>query len=205
MEHTDTIAVSVALMYTSPIFVMIYSVIFLKERITLHKIIAITLALLGCVMVSGVFESAGAVKPSGIVFGILSAMTYALYGFLSKIATNRNYNAATIIVYSFFMASIITLPFIISGISKAIAAPEAVVYIIGIGVFSSFLPFYLYTRALKYIESSTTSIIVTTELLFAAVVGYVLLNETLSIYLAIGGCLIVAGVFFVSVRRKTIS
>ena len=51
------VAISEVLTYTSPIFVMLISAIAFKEKITVKKIVALLLTILGCVLFAGIIGS----------------------------------------------------------------------------------------------------------------------------------------------------
>jgi len=70
------------LMYTAPIFVMTYSVIFLGEKLTLKKFISLVFVVVGCAFISGIF---GGVKFSlwGVISGLLAGITYSAYNIIS--------------------------------------------------------------------------------------------------------------------------
>ena len=70
-----TMSTAAILLYTSPIWVMILAIIFLKEKITLNKIIALVLAFIGCVLVSGF---GGKISVVGILVGLGSGLGYGL-------------------------------------------------------------------------------------------------------------------------------
>ena len=52
--QATSISTAVVLMYTAPIFVMIYSVMFLNEKLTPVKTAAVLIMLVGCGLVSGI-------------------------------------------------------------------------------------------------------------------------------------------------------
>lgn len=54
-----SLALSAVLLAMSPVFVLFLAAIFFHEPITRHKLTCVTLALIGCVLVSGVLESNG--------------------------------------------------------------------------------------------------------------------------------------------------
>lgn len=78
-----TMSTAAILLYTSPIWVMILSIIFLKEKINIQKIIALVLAFAGCVLVSGF---GGKVTPLGILVGLGSGLGYGLYSIFGTVA-----------------------------------------------------------------------------------------------------------------------
>ena len=76
--HSEA-SVAVVLLYTSPIFVMILSAILFKEKIGAEKIIALAMTFIGCILVSGVTNGTGALRPTVALIGVMSGLFYALY------------------------------------------------------------------------------------------------------------------------------
>lgn len=72
------VCIAVILLYTSPVFVMLFSKILFKEKITVLKISAIILTVVGCAFASGA-GSAQSLTLKGFVLGICSGIGYALY------------------------------------------------------------------------------------------------------------------------------
>ena len=105
-----SISTAVILMYTAPVFVMIYSVIFFKEKLTVSKIISLIAMLIGCSLVSGII---GGLKfnIAGILFGIFSGLSYTAYNILTKIEMRRSCHPVQATFYSFFFATVIGLFF----------------------------------------------------------------------------------------------
>ncbi|QRN84614.1 DMT family transporter [Clostridia bacterium] len=73
-----------------------------------------------------------------------------------------------------------------------------------LGVFSSFLCLTLQTTAQKYTSSSHVSIFLSAESLFAAGLGVMLLGETLSLRIIIGGAVIIAAILLVELKNAQI-
>lgn len=95
-----SLALSAVLLAMSPVFVLFLAAIFFHEPITRHKLTCVTLALIGCVLVSGVLESNGlSWSITGILCGILASFFYAVYGIISKKVTQKGYHFLTITFY----------------------------------------------------------------------------------------------------------
>ena len=107
-----SLSLAALLLGLSPVFALIISVVLFKEKLTSRKIFCLVIALIGCLFVSGVLETSG-FKWSGwgIIAGLLSALTWAIYGVFSKIAIKKNYSTLTILFYNFFICSVFLIPF----------------------------------------------------------------------------------------------
>ena len=73
--HESGITIAIILLYTSPVFVTLMAAFFFKEPLNARKIIALGLALLGCVLVSGFGHSDNTSQMTftGLVLGLTSA------------------------------------------------------------------------------------------------------------------------------------
>ncbi|MBQ2159328.1 MAG: EamA family transporter, partial [Oscillospiraceae bacterium] len=71
------------LLYTSPIWIMLMSVLFFREKLTGRKLLALVLAFAGCVLVSGI-SGEGMTLP-GLLVGLGSGIGYGLYSILGTV------------------------------------------------------------------------------------------------------------------------
>lgn len=199
IERTTLAAASV-LLYTAPCFVMLMSAAFFGEKITAQKIIALVPAFAGCALASGF--TGGRIGAFALMTGIGSGLGYALYSIFGKAAL-RKYSQFTIIFYTFAVASLGLLPF--SGlphIASVIAgggAPAA----LGLGVFSTFLPFVLYTGGLANIDAGKASVLAFAEPMVAAVAGIFIFHESLTVKNAAGIILIFAAIVLLNTNVGT--
>lgn len=107
-----SLALSAVLLAMSPVFVLFLAAIFFHEPTTRHKLTCVTLALIGCVLVSGVLESNGlSWSITGILCGILASFFYAVYGIISKKVTQKGYHFLTITFYGTLFSGMTMLPF----------------------------------------------------------------------------------------------
>ena len=69
MELTS-LAVAAVLLYTAPMFVMLFSALLFREPIGPRKVVALAMTFAGCLLVAGGFGSGGAVSPRGFFVGL---------------------------------------------------------------------------------------------------------------------------------------
>lgn len=80
------IAVSVALIYTQPLFTALLAAIFRKEKITLNKLVMVAVGFLGVLLVSGVVtEPLSNLNVAGVGFALIAGFLYAVYLYLKRI------------------------------------------------------------------------------------------------------------------------
>ena len=199
----SSVSTAVILMYTAPVFVLIYSVMFLGEKLNTVKSISVFLMILGCALVSGIV---GGMKFSlaGILFGIAAGISYSAYNVFTKILTMHKVDTLTVTSYNFIIMSIIGLAVsnpieIVTITSKQ---PLSIIpLIVGIGVFTCVLPYVFYTMGLKDVPAGTATALGIIEPLSATVFSVTFLGENLTAPLVIGMVLILGAVFALA-RQK---
>ena len=98
-----SLSTAAILLYTSPVWIMLMSVLFFHEKLNRIKLIALGLAFTGCVLVSGI--SGGGMTPIGLLVGLGSGIGYGLYSILGTVALRR-YSSYTVTTYTFIFAAI---------------------------------------------------------------------------------------------------
>ena len=178
----SSVAVSSILMYTSPIWVTLLSALLFREKITKNKIIALIMALAGCVLVSGITEGVGNVSTQGILLGLGSGIGYGLYTIFGQFALNKGYHPMTVAFYTFLFACVGVLPFVsVSSIlNRLLSDPELWWYAICIAFFTTCLSFSLYTMGLRYLEPGRAAVLATLEPIVATLVGVILYQGILT-------------------------
>lgn len=108
-----SLSLAAVLLALSPIVVMIVAFFLFHEAITRRKVLSIFLAICGCVLTSGIFETNESMHWSwiGILVGSVGAIFYAMYSIFSKVGMRRGYPALTITFYSILSIAVILLPF----------------------------------------------------------------------------------------------
>ena len=179
----SSLSVAAVLLYTAPAFVMLFSLIFFKEKMTVPKAISLVLAILGCAMTTGVIGGNLAVTLAGFLFGLGSGICYALYSIFSRFAIDRGYEPFTITLYTFIFAAIACLAVtdVRPVIGVVFASWQSVLFAVLFALLSCVLPYVFYTLGLKFIAPSTASIIATVEPVVATAVGAIVFGEPLAV------------------------
>jgi len=198
-----SLSVAVILLYTGPAFVVILSRIVFGEPMTLRKMAALFLTLIGCVLVVGLVPlSEERISWYGLLIGLASGFGYALYSIFGKHALKK-YDSLTVITYTFVFASAFMIP--VSGLSMP-GAPLSFLYvwllILGLGFFPTALAYALYTRGLSMVESGRASITATFEPVVATLVGVLLFDEILTAWQLAGMVLVLAAVVFIQLKKR---
>lgn len=203
MNYTS-LAVAAILLYTAPFFVMILSLFLFKEKLGGKKIFALLMAFTGCVLVSGVGGDA-VFSWKGILLGIGSGFFYALYSIFGRYAINRGYGAWTMTFYTFLFCSI-GCAFLSDWqvIGEVMAADGGnILWVLGLGFVTAFLPYVLYSTGLEYMESSKASILASVEPVVSALFGVTVFHERLSLWGVLGIGMVLGAIAVLNMKKKS--
>ena len=197
-----TMSTAAILLYTSPIWVMILAIIFLKEKITVQKIIALVLAFAGCVLVSGF---GGKVTVIGILVGLGSGLGYGLYSIFGTFALKK-YTPFTVTCYTFLIAGagsiVVSNP---ADLWAKISAVDNKLSLLGFvlltSVVTAVIPFLLYTLGLNRTTAGKAAVLATVEPAAATLFGFFVMKETIGPVTICGIVLVFAAIIVLSIRK----
>jgi len=202
-------SIAAVLMYTAPSFTIIISLFIFKEKITIKKFICLVLAFLGSAMVSGLFSNAaGNVRALGIILGIVVGFTYALYGIFSSLAMKNGAEPEGVTMYAFTASSLSILAYtsitneLVPTVEIMLHNKEVLILAIGQATFDCIIPYILFTTGVKYTGASNASIMSTSELVVAAMIGAVKYGDKPGVIGYIGIVVVIASIVILNVERK---
>ncbi len=199
MDYMSLSAAAI-LLYTAPCFVILFSALLFKEKLTGQKLIAMVLAFAGCCLVSGIGGGAK-ITPVGLALGLTAGVCYALYSIFSRFALNHGYSSLTINFYSCLLAAVGAS--IIGGTEYLNVITQNAPnfgFAFATGLVTCFLPYFFYTRGLEGLENGKASIMASVEPVVATIVGVVIYNEDLTPMSAAGIVLVLAAIVLLNVK-----
>ncbi len=193
------------LLYTSPVWIMLMSVLFFHEKMDKKKLAALILAFAGCVLVSGI--SGEGMTIIGLLIGLGSGIGYGLYSILGTIALRR-YSSYTVTTYTFIFAAIgswfISRP---ADMFHKFSNTEDLGFLIFFcfltALITAVIPFLAYTLGLENVEASKAGIIATIEPMVATMIGVIVFSEPLTIMSGIGILMILSAVVILNMKKKS--
>ena len=200
-----TMSTAAILLYTSPIWVMILAIIFLKEKITVQKIIALVLAFAGCVLVSGF---GGKVTVTGILVGLGSGLGYGLYSIFGTFALKK-YSPYAVTCYTFLIAGLGSVAVsdpadLFSKISAVDNKLSLFGFVLLTSIVTAVIPFLLYTLGLNRTSAGKAAVLATVEPAAAPLFGVIVMNETIGPVAVAGIILVFAAIFVLSLKKKEV-
>ena len=199
-------AVAVILLYTAPLFVMIMSLFFFKEKMNAQKIIAFIIAIVGCALVSGI-ASGSKISALGIFLGLMSGFTYSLYGIFTSLFMKENKDTLTFTALSFLFAAlgalVISKPWEIVKFTLEVEnLPLTLIMYILLAVCTAVIPFFLYSKGIEGIKPDIASILAFSEPLMACVFGTAVLGQKMDVFGVIGIVCVCAAIVVLNVNFK---
>jgi drug/metabolite transporter (DMT)-like permease len=198
-----TMSTAAILLYTSPIWVMILAILFLKEKFSVQKLIALILAFAGCVLVSGF---GGKVTVAGILVGLGSGLGYGLYSIFGTFALKK-YSTFTVTCYTFLIAGLGSIfvsypPDLIAKIQAVDNKLSLFGFVLLTSVVTAVIPFMLYTLGLNRTTAGRAAVLATVEPAAATLFGFFVMGETVGPVAIIGILLVFAAIVVLSLKAK---
>ena len=187
-------AAATVLICSAPVFVTVMAWLIWREPLTWPKIAAITMSLIGSVLVAGLEKLAGTdLTAGGLILGLSAALAYGSFSLFGRRMTGH-YSPWTILTYGFAFASLTLLPLQFT-IEQPWPVPgETWLWFAGLVYIATIAPFGAYLTGLTHLPVSVASILTASEVVFAALIGYVVFGEQLQGWQPVGAALVVGGV-----------
>lgn len=202
----DLIGVAPAhvLNYTAPAFVILFSWLLWREAITRHRLGAMLLTLVGCVLVAQAYDlSWFRLNWIGVLAGLGTGITWATYAIFSKVSLHR-YSSWTLVTYAFGLSAFtILLPQPMRSLSFPWSQPASVWSWLWLLVLVPTVGgFCLFTWGLNYLSPSAALITAAAEPFLAAVLALLVFGDVMAPLQALGGALIVIGVVTLAIKER---
>jgi drug/metabolite transporter (DMT)-like permease len=194
------------ILFTYPTIVIIISRFLLKEQITKAQYLGIGVTYAGMLIIFAPQLFVAPHKDFWLGAGLimLSAITYAFYlvssgYYMKKFGTIR----FTSMALSISAICIIIHFLILSDISAIATHPQEVYWLGGaMAVFSTVIPTFLISGAIKRIGASSIAIVGSLGPVSTIALAIIFLGETLTINQILGALVVIGGVLWISLRKK---
>ncbi|MBM7553871.1 DMT family transporter [Thalassobacillus pellis] len=200
--QASSIAVAATLMYTAPVFVLLFSFLLRIERSTWFKWGCIAGVLMGIILLTGAYNTdAISVSFPGAAAGIAAGLSYALFifGFKNASSIGKPQTTLTIAFFSFCLVL-----FLFTDKSKAAAALTSsdIGWFLLLGLVGAGISFILYVIGIRWTAASTASMVAMVEPVTASLFGVLLLGDHLTIIQTLGMALILVTITVLSVKQS---
>jgi drug/metabolite transporter (DMT)-like permease len=193
------------LMMNTPIFVVVFAALYLKERITVQKVLGILIAAFGAVLLMGGSSfNFSAQTVWGDVMVTANAIIYAFYLVYAK-SLMQKYHPLTVTMWSFLFGWIVVLPFgagEFMEIDFTSFTPKIWLFVAFVTVGSTFLTYVLNAYALRKASSSLVGSYIYLQPVLATLIAVFSGKDMLTIEKLMYILIIFTGVFLVSWKKN---
>ncbi len=180
-----TIAHSLAIVHTAPIFSALLSWWVLNETLRARQWLGVVVAVVGVAIMAGFEPSFDGQMLVGDALALVSAITFAIY----SIAGRRQRHQMSLFVYAgavYLIGGLWLLPLAAANFSPGGYTPLAMASIAALAIIPLGLGHTLYNAALRRMRATTVNLIATQEVTGGILLGVVLLGEIPSL-ITLGG------------------
>ena len=190
------------IMTTTPILVLIISAIYIKEPITLRKVLGVVIGASGAItlILSGGALDFDKSRALGDLLIFVNAASYGIYLVLVK-SLMKEYHPITVVRWVFTFGIVFVFPF---GFNTLITTEWstfsshiwlAVAYVL---ICTTFLAYLFNAYALKTLQASTVSTYIYLQPLLTTIIALIFESDQLMLFKVVAGILIFIGVYLVS-------
>lgn len=208
------VGIALLLEYLAVLLVALVAYFFFKEKVRLRLWIAIGFVIAGLVVVAEIWAST--LNPTGVVWGLLAAVTLATY-FLVGEKGLKKISPLALSFWTMTIATIFWAP--LSGWWRL--DPEIFTTVTPLGgnldhisvpiwgliawnvILGSFTPFLLSLSALKRLSATAAGIVATSEIAFAFVAAWLWLEEQLTLLQIVGASIVLGGIVIAQTARSS--
>ncbi|WP_242214712.1 DMT family transporter [Bacillus cereus group sp. BfR-BA-01383] len=196
--HTGSLVTS-----ATPAFMVIFAALILKEKLTARRLLSTIIATIGVIIVIGWDIEIGSYFIGTIIL-VGAAITWALLSIYVKIASAQ-FSSLVITTYAIFFSLFFITPFMIweiQSISIEAVNTYVILGVLYLGIVSTAGAFFLWNKGLELMDASIGSLFFFFQPIVGSLLGWFLLNETLSSNFFIGGILIICSVLITTLEKK---
>ena len=183
--HTTTAMNLSLIAITFPVFIILFSRILYKERLTIKKGIGITLVLFGVIILITKGNIATLLNISfniGDFWMLLASIIFAVYSLFLK-NKPEGISVKALQLSTFILGIIFLFPFFLweqTTIHQSILTQTTIPAILYVGIFASLCAFVLWNKSIVILGPSKAGMVYYTLPLFSGFLAYLFLNESVS-------------------------
>jgi drug/metabolite transporter (DMT)-like permease len=194
--HTS-VATATLLVNTTPVYVSLYALLVLRERLDRRFAVGTALALAGAAVLVGLPASARE-STAGALLALSAAVFYAGYLLLMK-AARRGADAVSTVFLATVSSTVILGAYGVAGGDAFSGFPAHSWALMGAAaVVSQIAGVMGIIWALRFVPATVASVLLLAQPVGTAALGWLLLGEAVSPIQAFGGCAVLAGISLVS-------
>ncbi|SEC17915.1 Permease of the drug/metabolite transporter (DMT) superfamily [Tenacibaculum sp. MAR_2009_124] len=206
LSYTTPISASV-MMVTTPILVMIFASIILKEKLFLRKIAGVVIGLVGAIILILYGNSGGGDARNIMIGNLLVFVNAASYGMYLVIVRDviQKYNPIVFVKWLYLFGFLMVLPFgweELSEVSWQIVPTNIYLKIGFVVIFTTCITYLFNLFALSRLKPTTVSVFIYMQPVIATIYALFVGSDVLNVIKILATALIFIGVYLVTKRAK---
>lgn len=174
-----TLSLTAMLQLTSPYYVLVFSALIFRERITFPKVVCMVIAAVGCVLATGVLNGGNNNDTFGVLAAVVAGVAGGVFAMASKGTLNKGYSPMTALFYMFAVGAVISLFFCdpVFMVSTAFDDLSILGYALLLGIVFTLIGHLMNLSAMKHMPITNVVVIGLSELIFTVIVGIAAFSE----------------------------
>ncbi len=202
--NLTTASKTALLVNVNVVFIAVLMALVFRERVTVHKILGIVVGVVGVVVLATQFDprflEGGEFRGDLLVF--LAGVVWSFYVIGAKEMVDRGGDYIALVAGILAATALFTaVPLVFVGFPIPTSA-VAWVGIAYLGLVPTFVPLLLYVMSMRTISPTISALLILLEVVVAAILSFVFLQDTISVYTLVGGALILGGAYVVTLGEK---
>lgn len=200
-----TVSVATLSYYFAPVIVTVVCPVLFKEKLTGKQIVCFVMSTLGLVLITGIGDVGSGSDFVGILLGLGAAVFYATVILLNKFIKNVDGIHRTFL--QFLAAIVILIPYVImtSGVTLGNLNGIGWINLLIVGLIHTGVTYCMYFSALKELPGQKAAILSYIDPLVAVFISVTVLGESMTLWQAIGGILILGFTLWNEISPKTMN
>ncbi len=191
-----TVARATLCYYLQPVFVILLSPVFVREKLTVKKLVCVLCALSGMIFVSGAAKGSGvnSAEIPGFVLGVGAAVLYALVILLNKHLKDIGQYETTSM--QLLVAALAVTPYTLFADSMNYEfSLKNVLLLLFVGIVHTGFAYTLYFSSMKKLKAQTVAILSYTDPVVAIILSSIIFSENMGLDGFVGAVLILGAAF----------
>jgi drug/metabolite transporter (DMT)-like permease len=201
LDHTS-VAASVVLVSTQPVFVAILAYLFFGERTSPLSFAGILAALAGTAVIAG-DDSVGSAALLGNALALVGAVTIAIYVLIGRSSRTGGIGVLPYSVVVYSAAALALLPVaLLFEVRLWGYSGETWLWLWAITLGPQIMGHTVFNWALRYVEASVISGTILAEPVVSALLAWLILSEKPGVATVVGGAVVLSGLFLLLRGRR---
>jgi drug/metabolite transporter (DMT)-like permease len=199
----STAAVTIISLQTYPVFTALIEPFVFREKLRKIDVILALTVFVGILIMMPTLDLSNATT-QGIALGLSSGIFFMIRNLMTRKYV-QVYSGSTLMFWQMLFTGVVLLPVLFRGTKELTYSGNTLGLIVVLGVVFTALPHTLFTASFKHLSARTVGILSSVLPLYAAIMGYLVHAEMVTLRIAIGGLIILTSVIIetaLSVKRN---